>query len=486
MKKPRVPRDLLDPVVAHFRPQRVILFSSRARGDARRDSDIDLLVIVDDDTSEEKLGWKAGHQAHRSRHAADVFPMRAQPFERDRAIANTLAAEADADGIIVYGSTKGPCMKAPDPRARWEAVNRRLALAEVDRNAAHTLLAVPSLRPSVPFHCQQALEKLLKGFLTLAGKRGGKTRALDRLGAAVAKSFPEIEELAAAAKNWSDWAVVYLYPSEKAPLVPDEKELRRALAVIEFHNVVDAVRCAVEIQRGMAERNADVPAAQRIELRIGVNLDDGDIFGDGVNIAARLEGLASSAVGMLRRLSRRSALTERSLCRMSFAFRFRRGGRRRAKRLGVSRPEAGGQLIVWPGIGNMEKRAPPRYRGIDCEDSLGKGRQHTVLDPLLDQPALGAVPPPEQQGARLKLQNGDAGQEHVRRRYAVGPCRHLGIGPVWPAELRHHIGVEQEHHPSSSGCGGASPSRGGSNATSSLSGCDSNARMPGPWAARCW
>jgi adenylate cyclase len=67
--------------------------------------------------------------------------------------------------------------------------------------------------------------------------------------------------------------------------------------LIEFASVVDAVRCAVEIQRGMAERNAVVPAGKRIELRIGINLgdiilDDGDIFGEGVNIAARLEALA--------------------------------------------------------------------------------------------------------------------------------------------------------------------------------------------------
>jgi len=65
----------------------------------------------------------------------------------------------------------------------------------------------------------------------------------------------------------------------------------------EFASVVDALRCAVEIQRAMAERNANVPQAQQIEFRIGLNVGDiiidaGDIFGDGVNIAARLEPLA--------------------------------------------------------------------------------------------------------------------------------------------------------------------------------------------------
>ncbi len=65
----------------------------------------------------------------------------------------------------------------------------------------------------------------------------------------------------------------------------------------EFPSVVDAVRCAVEIQRGMVDRNAAIPDDQRIAFRIGVNLGDiivdgDDIYGDGVNIAARLEALA--------------------------------------------------------------------------------------------------------------------------------------------------------------------------------------------------
>ncbi|MGB8578016.1 MAG: adenylate/guanylate cyclase domain-containing protein, partial [Pseudolabrys sp.] len=67
--------------------------------------------------------------------------------------------------------------------------------------------------------------------------------------------------------------------------------------LVEFVSVVDAVRCAVEIQRGMAERNVEVPADRRIEFRIGINVgdiisDDNDIYGDGVNVAARLEALA--------------------------------------------------------------------------------------------------------------------------------------------------------------------------------------------------
>ena len=67
--------------------------------------------------------------------------------------------------------------------------------------------------------------------------------------------------------------------------------------LVEFASAVDAARCAVEVQRGMAGENTEIPQAKRIEFRIGIHLgdiiiDDNDIFGDGVNIAARLESIA--------------------------------------------------------------------------------------------------------------------------------------------------------------------------------------------------
>jgi adenylate cyclase len=67
--------------------------------------------------------------------------------------------------------------------------------------------------------------------------------------------------------------------------------------LVEFSSVVDALRCATEIQNAMAKGNAGIAAEKRIEFRIGINVgdiavEDGDIFGDGVNVAARLEGLA--------------------------------------------------------------------------------------------------------------------------------------------------------------------------------------------------
>jgi class 3 adenylate cyclase/TolB-like protein/Flp pilus assembly protein TadD len=69
-------------------------------------------------------------------------------------------------------------------------------------------------------------------------------------------------------------------------------------SIVEFRSVVDAVRCAIEVQNGLAERNAGLPPDRRIEFRVGIHLgdvvveEDGDLMGDGVNIAARLEGIA--------------------------------------------------------------------------------------------------------------------------------------------------------------------------------------------------
>ncbi len=77
-------------------------------------------------------------------------------------------------------------------------------------------------------------------------------------------------------------------------------------ALVEFASVVDAVGCAIEIQRGMVERNSGVAEQRRIEFRIGINIGDiivegEDIYGDGVNVAAQLEGLAEPGGICVRR-----------------------------------------------------------------------------------------------------------------------------------------------------------------------------------------
>lgn len=103
MPAPLVPPALLDPVVAYFKPRRVILFGSVARGDAGPDSDIDLLVVVDDDAPKTMLTPHAGYEARKTyNRPADVVPCREETFRRKCHVAGTLPYAARTEGIIVY------------------------------------------------------------------------------------------------------------------------------------------------------------------------------------------------------------------------------------------------------------------------------------------------------------------------------------------------------------------------------------------------
>ena len=103
---PLVPQELLNRVVDFFLPRRVVLFGSRARGESGPDSDIDHLVILDDDAPVDHLTLRAGWESRRGYdHPADVIPVRNAVYRRRAKIAGTLAYEAEIDGIAVYERT---------------------------------------------------------------------------------------------------------------------------------------------------------------------------------------------------------------------------------------------------------------------------------------------------------------------------------------------------------------------------------------------
>jgi uncharacterized protein len=106
MRTRLVPAELLDPVVAYFKPRRVILFGSHARGDASPHSDNDLLVVVADDTPADKVTLRVGVEARRGYHGpADVIPVHEATYQRKARIPGTLSRATSREGIVVYEHT---------------------------------------------------------------------------------------------------------------------------------------------------------------------------------------------------------------------------------------------------------------------------------------------------------------------------------------------------------------------------------------------
>jgi HEPN domain-containing protein len=125
-------------------------------------------------------------------------------------------------------------MSGSDPADIWQEVLSWLRVAENDRRAVKACLDIePPLRDVAAFHCQQAAEKLLKGFLVHASIDFGKTHDLEKLGQIVAARFPHVEPLAAAMRDWTNWNIAYRYPDIGEPaLLPAAEELTRALDLI--------------------------------------------------------------------------------------------------------------------------------------------------------------------------------------------------------------------------------------------------------------
>jgi len=143
--------------------------------------------------------------------------------------------------------------------------------------------------------------------------------------------------------------------------------------LLEFASVVDAVRCAVDVQREMAERNADVPPDHRIELRMGINVGDiirdgRDIYGDGVNVAARLEALAEPGGICVSRVVRDQV-------RDKLAFSFEDMGEQQVKN--IARPIRVHRILLGEAKGPFEATA---------------GGQSRAPLPLPDKPSIAVLP----------------------------------------------------------------------------------------------
>jgi TolB-like protein/class 3 adenylate cyclase len=147
--------------------------------------------------------------------------------------------------------------------------------------------------------------------------------------------------------------------------------------LIEFASVVDAVRCAVEVQREMSERNADVPHDRRIEFRMGINVGDiirdgRDIFGDGVNVAARLETLAEPGGICVSRVVRDQV-------RDKLAFSFEDMGQQLVKN--IARPIRVHRILLGQRVSPLERA-----------EGTGVATKPLSPLPLPDKPSIAILP----------------------------------------------------------------------------------------------
>ena len=99
----QLPAGLLDNIVANINPKRVILFGSRARGAVHKDSDWDLLIIVDDETTQEQVNWRVMGKVRRGiRGAVDLIPFRETTFRDRQNTKGSLPWIAATEGMVVY------------------------------------------------------------------------------------------------------------------------------------------------------------------------------------------------------------------------------------------------------------------------------------------------------------------------------------------------------------------------------------------------
>ena len=127
-------------------------------------------------------------------------------------------------------------MSGPDEALRWEEAEAWLSAARLDRDAAIACLAAtPPLAQPAAFHCQQAAEKLVKGFLVLAARPFRKTHDMAELIDALAPADPEIASGISEMQDWTRWAIAARYPQPGGVPEPEPSadELRHAIAAID-------------------------------------------------------------------------------------------------------------------------------------------------------------------------------------------------------------------------------------------------------------
>ena len=201
-----------------LRPRSVILFGSRARGDFRRDSDVDLLIITDADRMDNDEYMLARDAAHaksaevygaRSLLGVDVLNMSAEKFRHCRRAKNHVAGQAARDGVDMNGEPVPPDDQEPDnmPDIRQRVANTRRNLDDLRINVENA-----ASQEIIGFLAQQTLENVLKGWISALDDEYGNTHELDKLMAIIRMHPSEDESDAGERLRWlTNYAVKYRY-----------------------------------------------------------------------------------------------------------------------------------------------------------------------------------------------------------------------------------------------------------------------------------
>lgn len=234
-------------------PESVILFGSRARGDYREDSDIDLMVICDGDMSNENYmkaqnaATRAVRNVYRRRHGVDLLPMDKREYLRCRGGINHVAAQAARDGVDMNGDKEE---YEPDAEQSfdWEDVRQRVINTDRELITLSALIEGDVPQEAIGFHAQQALENILKGWISAVGESYENTHDLGIL-MGIIRSIPEERDTPASEElGWlTRYAVRYRYTGAVIKM-EDPAELHRLIA-----RTVAAVEGRIRELTGVAE-----------------------------------------------------------------------------------------------------------------------------------------------------------------------------------------------------------------------------------------
>ena len=223
-------------------PRSVILFGSRARGDFRRDSDVDLLVITDGDRVDKDEYMAACDAANaksaemygaRRKFGVDVVYMSADEFRDCRRAKNHVAGQAAKDGVDMNGEPIAPDDQEPDnmPDIRLRIITARRNLDDLRINVANR-----ASQELVGFLAQQALENVLKGWISALDDEYDNTHYLSELMATIRMHPAEDESDAGERLRWlTNYAVKYRYAGATIEM-DDRRELLRVM-----NEIVEAI-----------------------------------------------------------------------------------------------------------------------------------------------------------------------------------------------------------------------------------------------------